>query len=122
MSSRIEVTFHGLPHDASLEAAIDRWVTRLEAMSFEIRSAIAIIERVGRQRTSVYLALALADGVSLTAASAHADAYVAVSNAFRSARRGATEDVDTGRRRNLTPATWLASWLTGRNRTHKRAS
>jgi len=120
MSSRIEVKFHGLPHDPSLEAAIDRWVTRLEAMSFEIRSAIAIVERSGRQRTSVHLALALANGMSLTAANSHTDAYVAVSNAFRAARRRATEGTDTGRRWTMPPATWFASWWSSRDR--KRAS
>jgi hypothetical protein len=117
MSSRIEVTFHGTPHDVSLEAAVDRWVWRLEdMMRDEIETAAAIIERAGR-RTMVSLMLALANGISVTAATEHLDSYVAVSNAFRDVRRALTDAgaSPSRARKRIAPSqnyswTWLATW------------
>ena len=103
MRSHIEVTFHGLPRDDSLEAAIDRWVARLEAMRVEIETAVVIVEKSGRQ-TCVAVALALASGVSSSAVCAHADPYVAVSNAFRGARREAVGGAATTAELQLTRA------------------
>jgi len=115
MSSHTELTFRGMPHDVSLEAAIDRWVWRLEdLMGAEIQTT-AIIERAGR-RTIVSVMVTLDHGTSVAAASEHVDGYVAVSNAFRDVRHALTASAAPSRHRKLVaPAqnyswTWLASW------------
>jgi ribosome-associated translation inhibitor RaiA len=83
----IHVEFYGMPRDPSLEAAIHRWVARLESMSVRVQRAEVAIEPVGRRRTSVQVYIGALDGVAPQATTAHADAYVAVSDAFREVRR-----------------------------------
>lgn len=87
MTSYVDVSFHGLPHDGSIEASIQRWVARLEAMRIEIQRAQITVEPSGRRRTAITLTLLLLDGSSRTVGSVHADAYVAVADAFRAARK-----------------------------------
>jgi hypothetical protein len=87
MTPYVDVSFHGLPRDVSIEAAIHRWVARLEAMRIEIQRAQITVEVSGRRRTSVTLILRLMDGNSRTTASVHADAYVGVADAFRAAKQ-----------------------------------
>lgn len=87
MTSYIDVIFQRTDRNPSIESAIHRWVARFEAMRFEVRRAIATVEPAGRSRTAVHLTLVLADGASRLAATAHADPYVAVSDAFRMVRQ-----------------------------------
>jgi len=76
-----------MPRDGSLEAAVHRWVARLEWTPIEVHRAEVMIERVGRRRTAVRVSIGSVTGAAPTAATSHADAYVAVSNAFREVRR-----------------------------------
>src|SRR5512146_3528627 len=86
MYPHIDVRFHRHVRDASLASTVHRWVARLEAMRFEVASADVEIGVDGR-RTSVVLVLTLANGRFATTVTSHVDPYVAVSEAFRSARR-----------------------------------
>ena len=79
----IQVNFEGMPSDPSLEAAIHRWVARLEGMNIGVRRAEIVVERLGRRRTAVRLRIGSADGTPRWATTSHVDAYVAVSDAFR---------------------------------------
>lgn len=83
----IHVAFHGLPRDPSLEAAIHRWVARLEGMNTGLQRADVTVEPLGRRRTSVSVYVGALGGVTPQAATSHVDAYVAVSDAFREVRR-----------------------------------
>jgi ribosome-associated translation inhibitor RaiA len=87
MTSYIDVSFERTDRNPSIESAIHRWVARFEAMRFAIQRATAAIEPAGRNRTTVRLTLVLADGTTRTAATTHADPYVAVSDAFRVVRQ-----------------------------------
>jgi ribosome-associated translation inhibitor RaiA len=86
MNSYVDVNFHRIDRDPSIESAIHRWVARFEAMRFEVQRASATVESTGRNRTTVCLTLVLADGTARTAATTHTDPYVAVSDAFRVVR------------------------------------
>jgi hypothetical protein len=86
MTPYIVVSFQGIDRNPSVESAIHRWVARFEAMRFEVRRAIAILESAGRNRTGVKLSLQLMDGVVRRVVVAHDDPYVAVSDAFRLVR------------------------------------
>lgn len=87
MTSYIDVSFQRIDRNPSIESAIHRWVARFEAMRFEVRRAVAIVEPAGRSRTAVKLTLVLANGASETAVASRTDPYVAVSDAFRLVRR-----------------------------------
>lgn len=92
----IEIQFRGVPRDTSLESAIHRWVARFEALNIRVRRALVTIEASGRRRTSVCLALALANSAAPTVSNSHADAYVAISEAFRAVRRRLLEPPSGG--------------------------
>jgi hypothetical protein len=87
MPAYIDVSFSERAQDHSLEGVVQRWVARLEAMSFDVTGAVAAIEPAGRKRTSVCLTVTLGDGTYATATSTHDDACFAVSEAFREVRR-----------------------------------
>jgi len=87
MQPYIQVTFEGMTHDPSVEASVHRWVARLESASRPIHKASIAIERAGRRCTAVCLKLELVDGTAPTATASREDAYVAVADAFRAARR-----------------------------------
>ncbi len=87
MHSFIEVTFHELEHDRSVENAVHRWVARLEGTQLEVRHARVRLERIGRRRTSACLELSLSGDRTAIAATAHEDAFVAIADAFRAARQ-----------------------------------
>lgn len=86
MTPYVDVSFHGIPRDVSIETAIHRWVARLEEMRIEIQRAQITVEPVGKRRTAVTLNLQTLDGNRRTARSVHADAYVGVADAFRAAK------------------------------------
>jgi hypothetical protein len=87
MTSYVDVTFARLDRAPSLESTIHRWVARIEAMRFDVQRASVVVESGGRGRTRICLTLSLTDGTSRTAAITHADAYVAVADAFRVVRQ-----------------------------------
>jgi len=87
MTSYIAVYFQGIDRNPSIESAIHRWVARFEAMRFEVRHAVAIVEAASRNRTTVRLSVVLAKGTSRTVEATREDPYVAVSDAFRQVRQ-----------------------------------
>jgi ribosome-associated translation inhibitor RaiA len=97
MTSFIDVCFQRLDRNPSIEAAIHRWVARFEAMRFEVRHAVAIVEAAGRSRTTVRLSVVLAKGASRTVEATRTDPYVAVSDAFRLVRQQLLAPPATGR-------------------------
>lgn len=88
MDSLIEVRFHGMPANPSIEGAVQRWVTRLEPFAGHgVRDCHVVIEPWSFHRTRVGVTIALARDVPATATAIHGDAYVAVYDAFRTLRR-----------------------------------
>jgi ribosome-associated translation inhibitor RaiA len=86
MTSFIDVCFQRIDRNPSIVSAIHRWVARFEAMRFEVRHAVAIVEAASRNRTAVRLTVVLANGASRTVEATRTDPYVAVSDAFRLVR------------------------------------
>lgn len=83
MAMHVDVTFRGMPVSPPIEAAIHRWVVRLEQMKFAIHRAEIVVEPAGRGRTRV-VATAWEDaGGVQTGSATHADIYVAIGDAFR---------------------------------------
>jgi hypothetical protein len=99
MTPYIHVSFRRLDRNPSIESAIHRWVARFEAMRFEVRRAVVIVESAGRNRTVVHLSMVLVNGASRTVVSTRTDPYVAVSDAFRLVRQqllGAASPASSG--------------------------
>ena len=86
MQPYIDVRFSRCAEDRSLVSSVHHWVARFAAMHLEVCRAGIAIEAASRRTTGVSLTLTLVDGQSATAATLHADPYVAVSDAFRAAR------------------------------------
>ncbi len=96
MQPLIDVRFSGERRDRSLEAVVQRWVARLEAMHFDVRSAEAMIERDGG-KTTVSLTLTLDSGSFASVSVSRDDPYVSISECFRVARRDLLERANTTR-------------------------
>ena len=86
----VEVAFSKMSTEPGLEAVVHRWVARLECENVEIVRAMATIGRSGRKRTIVSLNIVL-PGREVAAEVTHDDPYVAISDAFRAARRQALQ-------------------------------
>ena len=98
MERYVEVTFQRMPRDPSVETAAHRWVARLESANIAVRYAAIFIEQSDRRHISVWVTLHLGDGARSTTTASREDAYVAVGDAFRAARREQLERTTTGAR------------------------
>jgi ribosome-associated translation inhibitor RaiA len=97
-----EITFHGVDHSDAAEAAVRRWVARLEHMYDRLTKCEVTISqphkrhRHGREFTvGVVLSVPARDVVSTHGR--HEDIYVAIADAFRAARRQLHDEVELGR-------------------------
>jgi hypothetical protein len=86
MCPSIEVKFVRLSRDPSVEAAIQRWVDRLD-WDVEIAEARILVERSSWRRVTVHVSLFFGAGRELNQSTSHTDIYVAVADAFREARK-----------------------------------
>lgn len=107
MAIPTDVTFHDLEHSDSVEAAIHRWVTRLEHVHDRIvRCAVKVEQphkssRHGRE-FEVHVILEWWGENIATSRHRHADIYVAIADAFRASRRQLLDQI--GARREFAPA------------------
>jgi hypothetical protein len=87
MQPAVRVKFERMARDPSVEASVHRWIARLESANVPLCSADITIEKTDGERTAVHLKLDPAGGPSSTIITSHDEIYVAVADAFRSARR-----------------------------------
>ena len=93
-----EITFHQLDHSDAVEAAVQRWIARLEHLSERITACNVIIDQPhkrrrhgGDYRVSIMLEV---PGTEIAAAHEHVDVYVAIADTFRAARRQLQDHID----------------------------
>lgn len=97
-----EITFHEIPHSDAVEAAIHRWVARLEHVHDRIIRCIVKIEqphkshRQGRQ-FEIHVVLEWWGENIASSHHRHEDIYVAIADAFRASRRQLLDQRDTRR-------------------------
>jgi len=102
MAIPTEVTFHDLEHSDSVEAAIHRWVARLEHVHDRIVRCHVKVEqphkshRQGRE-FEVHVVLEWWGENIATSKHRHADIYVAIADAFRASRRQLLDQRDSRR-------------------------
>jgi ribosome-associated translation inhibitor RaiA len=97
MQVPLEITFRGMPNSPSAEAAIRRWVARLEHIYERIQHCSVVIEqphRNQRQGNQFHIRIDLSipnHDIAVARDSgndrAHEDIYIAIADAFRAARR-----------------------------------
>lgn len=85
--SRISITFHGMAPEASIEGAIWRWIDRLELATTRFQHCAVVVAH-GPRAFEVDVEAEIAGVLAVAThdparTDAHADAYVAVSDAFR---------------------------------------
>ena len=97
-----EITFKGIEHSDSVEAACQRWAARLEHMYDRITKCNVTISqphKLHRHGSEFNVSVVLEVPGSEIAAThiRHEDIYVAVADAFRAARRQLADQVDQRR-------------------------
>jgi len=102
MPIRTEITFHDMPANDGIEAAIHRWVARLEHMYDRIVACHVVVDqphRRHRQGGAFHLRVVLSvPGEDLAVNQVrHEDVYVAIADAFRAVRRQLQDQVATRR-------------------------
>lgn len=100
MSIPTEITFHELEPSTSAEAAIERWVARLEHVHdriLHVHATVGVPHRHARRREfEVHLKLDISGAEIVTRLARHEDVYVAIADAFRATRRQLLDEL--GRR------------------------
>lgn len=97
-----EITFHDLPQSDAVEAAIHRWVARLEHVHDRIiRCEVKIAQphkshRHGRE-FEIHVVLEWWGENIATSHHGHEDIYVAIADAFRASRRQLLDQIDSRR-------------------------
>ena len=87
---QITTTFRDLPRNTSLQAAAERWISRLEQVHDQIAACHVVIERLPRHQMAgslqIRISLSLSDERLVVTHQTSKDAYVALADAFRTAR------------------------------------
>ena len=104
MQLPVDITFRGMEPTPSVEGAIERWADRLVLMFERIQRCSVVVEvphRSSRQGQTFHIRIELAVPEKTIAVSrdpgrdhAHEDVYVAISDAFRAARRQLQEHAE----------------------------
>lgn len=99
---QIETTFRDMSPSPALQAAAERWVARLEHVSNRIVACHVSIERPHRHHLhgspfQINVVMTVPGGQIAVSNQTNLDAYVALADAFRAARRQLLQHVDEQR-------------------------
>ena len=97
-----EITFHRIEHSDAVEAAVNRWVARLEHIYDRITKCGVVISLPHKRHRhgsefNVSVVLEVPNGQVTATHISHVDIYVAVADAFRAARRQLQDHVNKQR-------------------------
>ena len=114
MAIQTEITFHEIQHSDSLEAAINRWVSRLEHLHDRIVQCHVTVGQPHRHHRKgrlfdVHVKLDISGSEIVTAYESE-DVYLAVADAFRAARRQLLDEL--GVRRGKAKAPFVTRYIT----------
>lgn len=115
MAIPTEITFHELDVSPAAEAAIERWVARLETIHqriLHVHATVSVPHRhAPRREFEVHLKLEIAGAEIVTRLARHADVYIAIADAFRATRRQLLDELD--HRRDFAPMPFVTRHATG---------
>jgi ribosomal subunit interface protein len=97
-----EVTFHGIEHSDAVEAAVRRWITRLEHMHDRITKCSVVVSLPHKRHRhgkafQVAILIEVPGAEIATTHIADEDVYVAIGEAFRAARHQLQKQLDVRR-------------------------
>lgn len=96
-----EINFHGIEHSDSVEASVHRWVARIEHLYDRVtKCGVTLSQPHKRHRHGSEFSVSVVmevPGDVVVAHVEHEDVYVAVADAFRTARRQLSSKVDLRR-------------------------
>ena len=97
-----EITFHEVDQSDAVEAAVQRWVTRLEHVYDRIIKCTVTIGQPHRRHRhgsefNIGVVLEIPGGEIPVTHVRHEDVYVAIADAFRAVRRRLTDQIDVRR-------------------------
>jgi ribosome-associated translation inhibitor RaiA len=106
---QIETTFRDMVPSPALREAVQRWAARIEHVSHRIVGCHVAIEKPHRHhlhgsRFQISIVLTVPGGQIAVTNQLHEDAYVALADAFRAARRQLLHHVDVQRHFVKAPA------------------
>lgn len=86
------ISFHGLSRSDAVEAAIQRWVTRVEQLHDRVIRCNVTVDLPHRHHRrggnfTIHVHLEIAGDNIVTCRAQHEDVYVAIADAFRATRR-----------------------------------
>jgi len=115
MAIPTEITFHDLPPSEAVEAAINRWVTRLEHVHDRIIRCQVKIEQPHKSHRQgrafeVHVVIEWWGENIATSRHRHEDIYVAVADAFRASRRQLLDQRDS--RREFVKPPFVSRYIT----------
>ncbi len=110
MAIPTEITFHEIPRSAAVEAAVLRWVARLEPLHDRVVRCLVKIEQPHRSQRQgrafeIHVVVEIPGNDIAVSRIRHEDIYVAVADAFRAARRQLLDHVDHRREFVKAPGT-----------------
>lgn len=91
-----ELTFHGLDHHDSAEAAVERWVARLEHLHALTKCEV-IIDRPHRwhRHPEFHVRVRVeVSGIEFASDASRSDIYIAIADAFRAAHRQLRTEIE----------------------------
>jgi putative sigma-54 modulation protein len=98
-----EVTFHGVDHSDSAEAAVHRWVARIEQLHDRMtRCHVSINQPHHRRRHGDPFDVRVVvdvPGIEVVAHALRDDVYIAIADAFRAVRRQLQDQIGSRRER-----------------------
>ncbi len=90
-----ELTFQGIDHSDSAEAAVERWVARLEHLHARLTKCEVVIEPKRSRSAEFHVrVLVEAPGIELASSAEREDIYIAIADAFRAAHRQLRTQID----------------------------
>jgi ribosome-associated translation inhibitor RaiA len=97
-----EITFHGLEQSDAVEAAVERWIARLETVHDRITKCSVVIGLPHRRHRhgsdfAVNLVVEVPGAEIAVTHAGHVDIYVAIADAFRAAKRQLHDRIDARR-------------------------
>jgi putative sigma-54 modulation protein len=89
---RTDITFHGIDHSDAAEAAIHRWVSRMEHFHDRIEKCAVVVQRPHKRHRhggefSITIVLSVPGPDIAVSHVGHEDLYLTIADAFRAAKR-----------------------------------
>jgi len=85
MDARLDMTFHRLPYDETVEPVVERWIARVAALGVAVDTVNLLVEPLARRQKRAHVVLTLDTGASVAAIGIANNLAAAITAALRTA-------------------------------------